>query len=257
LPDPGAGYLLDSVVRSDGEVLPLTNDAWTTALSFSSSSPAPMLQNLVHLFDWAGTGSYTLIYHSTNTTPPSILQLGPVTPFDQTGAVSSVEVIFSEPIDMATFGYGALALTLNGGANLITSASGISLTLLTNATYSINGLQTFTAAAGNYQLTVNGSNIYDLWDNSAGNVSVSTSWAEGNAAPVVQSISPISPNPRNFPVTSVTVLFSKAINPATFGNQALSLTLDGGANLINSSVTVTPQSATTFTIGGLGSLAGA
>src|SRR5208337_1128771 len=83
LPDPGVGYILERVVRSDGKVLPMTNDAWTTALSFPSSSTAPVAQNLVHLFDWAGTGSYTLYYHSTNTTPPAIVSVGPVTPFTQ------------------------------------------------------------------------------------------------------------------------------------------------------------------------------
>ena len=256
LPDPGVGYLLESVVRSDGLVLPMTNDAWTTSLSFPSSSTAPVPENLVHLFDWAGPGSYTLHYHSTNTTPPAIVQLGPLTPFTQPGAVASVNVVFSEPIDTTTFTSSALSLTLNGGPNLIGGGSGISLTLISNASYSFNGFQGLTAANGNYQLTFNASAIEDLWGNPAGNVSASTSWAEGNAAAVVQSITPISPNPRNVPVSAATVMFSKAINPATFAYGALSLTLNGGPNLINSGVTVTPQSGTTFTISGLGSMTG-
>ena len=77
LPDPGVGYILTQVVRSDGEVVPMTNDAWTTSLSFPSSSTAPVPENLVHLFDWAGTGSYILYYHSTNTTPPAIISARP------------------------------------------------------------------------------------------------------------------------------------------------------------------------------------
>jgi hypothetical protein len=257
LPDPGAGYLLESVIRSDGFVLPMTNDAWTTSLSFPSSSTAPVPENLVHLFDWAGTGSYTLHYHSTNTTPPAIVSVGPVTPFNQPGAVSRVDIVFSEPVDTNTFSYANLDLALNGGPNLITGGSGISLTLLSGSTYSINGLAPFTAADGNYQLTVNGSGIYDLWDNNAGNISAMTQWAKGNVAPVVQSISAVSPNPRNAPVTSLTVNFSKAINAATFDYNDLTLTLNGGPNLVTSAVTVTPQSASSFTISGLGPLTGA
>ena len=158
---------------------------------------------------------------------------------------------------MNTFSYTNLNLTLNGGANLITSGAGISLTLVSNTTYSINGLAPFTAADGNYQLTVNGLGIYDLWDNNAGNVSVSTQWAKGNAAPVVQSISAIVPNPRNTPVTSVTVTFDKAINASMFDYNDLTLTLNGGPNLITSAVTVTAQSASSFTVSGLGPLTGA
>jgi hypothetical protein len=257
LPDPGVGYLLTKVVRSDGEVLPMTNDAWTTSLSFPSSSTAPLPENLVHLFDWAGTGAYTLYYHSTNTTPPAIVSLGPVAPFTQPGAVSAVDIVFSELVKTNTFSFTNLNLSFNGGPNLITSGVGLTLTLVSNTTYSINGLAPFSAADGNYQLTVNGFGIYDLWDNNAGNTSATTQWAKGNVAPVVQSISAISPNPRNTPVTSVTVTFSKAINAATFDYHALTFSLNGGPNLITSAVTVTPQSSSSFTISGLGSLTGA
>ena len=59
---------------------------------------------------------------------------------------------------------------------------------------------------------------------------------------------------RNTPVDSVDVVLSEPISPASFNYQALSLTLDGGANLINSGVTVTEITPTTFSIGGLGSL---
>ena len=257
LPDPGTGYLLASVVRSDGKVLALTNDAWTTDRSFPASITGTIRENLLHLFDWAGSGSYTVSYRSTNTMPPAIVQFGPVTPFNQTGPISSVNVTFSEPVDLTTFGASALSLTLNGGPDLIASGAGINVALISGSTYSISGLQACTGTAGNYTLTVNGNGIYDGWGNNAGNVSAATSWAEGNAAPVVQSIAAISPNPRHVPVTSVTVTFSKAINASTFDFNDLSLTLNGGPNLITSAVTVTPSSANTFTVSGLGGLTGA
>ncbi len=103
VPDPGAGFLLDHVVRLDGKVLALTNNAWTTDRSFPASSTDAVTENLLHLFDWAGSGVYTLYYRSTNTTPPAIVQLGPVTPFVQPGAMSSVNIIFSEPVNLGDF----------------------------------------------------------------------------------------------------------------------------------------------------------
>ncbi len=261
LPDPGAGYILQAVVRSDGEVLSMTNDAWTTDRSFPSAITGAVREHLVHLFDYAGTGSYTLFYHSTNTAPPAILSVGPVSPFTQPGAVSSVSVVFSEPVDTTTFRPTNIVLTLGGGPNLIPNNAAVTLTLLSNTTYSINGLAPFTAADGNYQLTVIGSGLLDLWGNDAGNVSASTQWAKGNVAPVVQSITPVSPNPRNAPVTDVTVIFSKPIASASFNYQALSLTRDGGPNLITSDVTVgpapLPDATNSFVVSGFGPLTGA
>ena len=257
IPDPGVGYLLKQVVRSDGKVIALADDAWTTDRSFPASDSGAVRENLLHVFDYAGTGAYTLYYRSTNTTVPVIEQVVGPTPFTQSGAVSTVDVIFSEAIDASTFSYSNLSLTLNGGANLIAGAGGISMTLGSNATYSINGLQTLTAADGNYQITVNGNGIYDLWGNNAANSSVSASWAKGNAPVVVQSLAATLPDPRNAPVAGTSVTFSKAIDPTTFDYNDLSLTLNGGANLITSLIAVTPVSSTTFTIGGLGALTGA
>ena len=257
LPDPGADYILAGVFRSDGKVLALTNNAWTTDRSFPAASSGAVRENLLHLFDWAGTGGYTLYYRSTNTTPPAIIQVGPVTPFTRTGAVYSVEVVFSEPIDPGTFDYTALTLTRNGGANLITGGAGLGFTMVSNTTYAVTGLEPYTAADGNYQFAVSGANIVDLWGNHAGNVSASTQWAKGDVPPIVESIAAISPSPRNIPVSSVTVTFSKAINAATFDYHNITLTLNGGADLITSAVTITPQSSTTFAIRGLGALTGA
>src|SRR6185369_971645 len=47
------------------------------------------------------------------------------------------------------------------------------------------------------------------------------------------------------------------MNPATFTSQALSLTRNGGPNLVTSALTITPQSGAVFVIDGLGALTGA
>jgi hypothetical protein len=259
VPDPGVGYLLASVVRSDGKPIALTNDAWTTDRSFPSSLTGAVREHLLHVFDWvnaSGTVSYTVTYHSTNTTAPTIVQVGPVTPFVQPNSVSSVNVTFSEQVDLSTFDYRSLTLSRNGGANLITSGSGITISNVSGATYSINGLTALTAVDGNYRLTVNMSGVYDLWGNNGGNTSSFVEWSKGNVAPVVQSFGAVTPNPRKTPVTSVTVTFSKAINIATLDFNALSLTLNGGPNRITPDVTVALQSGSTYTISGLAPLTG-
>jgi hypothetical protein len=72
-------------------------------------------------------------------------------------------------------------------------------------------------------------------------------------APTVASVSSVS-SPQSGPVGSVDVTFSEPIDPSTFTTANLSLTLNGGTNLINSGVTVTQDSPATFTIGGLAAL---
>ncbi|MGC3958042.1 MAG: CARDB domain-containing protein [Verrucomicrobiota bacterium] len=256
LPDPGAGYLLASVIRSDGKVLALTNNAWTTDRSFPSSSPGAIKEHLVHLFDWAGSGQYTLTYRSTNTATPYIVQFVPVTPFTQTGAVATATIIFSEQMNLATFNYSAITLKRDAGTNLITASSGVTVTSAGGNSYTINGLTALTGVDGNYMLTVSGHNLFDVWGNNIGDTSASISWAKGNAAPVVESISAITPNPRNTPVASLLVTFSKAINPATFTLEDLALTLDGGTNLIGVGVSITTADNITFAVSGLGGLTG-
>ncbi len=256
LPDPGPGYLLASVVRSDGKVLELTNNAWTTDRSFPSSLPGAVKENLLHLFDWAGSGQYTLTYRSTNTATPSIVQFGPVSPFNQTEAVDAVTIVFSAPMDLATFDFSDLMLTRDDGLNLITPASGVSVVLVTNATYHITGLAPLTAADGNYSLRIFGSAVADVWGNSLGDVTAAIAWAKGDAAPVVESISAVTPDPRNQPVETLVITFSKAINPATFGLEAVQMTRDGGPNLITSDLTLTTEDNIHFTLSGLAALTG-
>ncbi len=63
IPDPGDGtFRLSSVVRSDGRVLPLDVNAWTTDRTFLGLGLRPIRENKLHLFDHDTTGSYTLTY---------------------------------------------------------------------------------------------------------------------------------------------------------------------------------------------------
>ncbi len=70
----------------------------------------------------------------------------------------------------------------------------------------------------------------------------------------VASIAPVTPDPRNTPLTSVIVTLNKPAGSVGIGTAALSLSDDGGPNLINGDVTITLVSGSTYRIGGLSSL---
>ena len=59
----------------------------------------------------------------------------------------------------------------------------------------------------------------------------------------VSSISAVSPNPRNTPVSTIDVTFSEPVGTWRLQHSALTLTDNGGSNLITAAVTLTPISA--------------
>ncbi len=75
VPDPGPGYRLYRAVRSDGRDMKVPYNVWATPLSFPASQTGAVHENLAHLVDFDGTGSYTLYYHTTNTIAPTIVQM--------------------------------------------------------------------------------------------------------------------------------------------------------------------------------------
>jgi hypothetical protein len=209
--DPLPGYELTSVVRSDGKVLPIGGMVWRTNRTFHADQPGATNENLVHLLDIGGTGSYSFVYALVDHVAPTIDQLTGVAGGVHTDAVDTVDVTFSEPIDQATLTAADLQLTLNGAAvampDLVVSYFG-------GNTWRLSGLGGVTAADGNYQLSIAGSGITDLAGNAASN-SAAVAWAMGAHAPVIVSVQAIAPALRNSAVTSVDVSFSRAMNPAT------------------------------------------
>ncbi len=73
----------------------------------------------------------------------------------------------------------------------------------------------------------------------------------------VTAITDVSPDPRNSTVSVVDVTFSRPINPSSLTSGALTLTDNGSANLIESGVTLTLVSGSTYAIGDLTGLTGA
>ena len=140
-PDPGAGYTLYKVVRSDGTVIPVSDQAWTTDRTIAPTGKSTVDYEL-HILDDNSTGSYLVYYKPTTTAPPAVASLSTVSS-PQSGPVDSIDVTFSEPIDPSTFTTPNLILTLNGGPNLINS----SVTIMQDSptTYTIGGLSALTA----------------------------------------------------------------------------------------------------------------
>ncbi len=249
LPDPGVGFTLVKVVSSNGTQILVGPNAWTThPVDTGTNDPGA---DLLHILDYNGTGSYTLYYLPVGAQPPAAVSLATVSPNPASGPVASVNLTLSESVDPSTFNPADVQLTLNGSANLINS--GVTFTQVSGSTYKIGGLSTLTAAPGLYQLTVLPGVVQDFAGESSTGT-VLSDWANGNVGPYVVSIGGISPNPRNTPVDSIDVTFDEAIDPTTFNYQAVSLTLDGGANLVNSSVSVSQVSSTTYQISGLSNL---
>ena len=74
IPDPGAGYTLYKVVRSDGTVIPVSDQAWTTDRTISSTGQSTVDYEL-HILDDNSTGSYMVYYRPTTVAPPAVASI--------------------------------------------------------------------------------------------------------------------------------------------------------------------------------------
>ena len=163
MPDPGPTFSLYRVMRSDGKEMLVGTNVWTTDRSFPSALAGAVRENLLHLLDFNSTGSYTLYYRVKDSVAPMILSVGAGVGALQTSAVTNVDVIFSETIDLLTFDRNDLVLSRNGGPNLIDS--GVTITGVGTNVYRISGLAPLTSLDGNYQLTVLGAGVQDYGGN--------------------------------------------------------------------------------------------
>ena len=72
----------------------------------------------------SSAGFFTVTVDNTG---PTVTRVEAVSPTPRSSVVSTLNVTFSEPIDLTTFDWNDLSLTLNGGSNLITNAVTIGL----------------------------------------------------------------------------------------------------------------------------------
>jgi uncharacterized repeat protein (TIGR01451 family) len=186
------GWVL-STPAVDGQVTPTASLSGGQTLAPGDSATLTLTVNVTAPFGAvvanraaaSSTAYDTNLANNTSNTIDTAVGLGvtsfaAVAPNPRNMAVSSVDVTFNEPVNLATFTETALTLTNNGGANLISSA--VSVSLASGSTYQINGLNGLTGRNGNYVLTVNATGITDA-DGNQGQNSVSTSWLMDTSPP--------------------------------------------------------------------------
>jgi hypothetical protein len=185
---------------------------------------------------------------------PGVTSISTVTPNPRETAVDFLDVTFSKAIDESTFDPADLSLTRDGGANLLTGAE--TITLVSGTTYRVGGLAGLTGAAGTYRFVVDASGVTSVVG-TAGVGSKVAQWTLIRFSPKVTAISAVSPNPRNNAVDTIDVTFTEPIDASTFDFSDLTLTREGGANLITAAQTVALVSGNTWRISGLAAATGA
>ncbi|HYE31261.1 MAG TPA: CARDB domain-containing protein [Methylomirabilota bacterium] len=192
----------------------------------------------------AGSGVATVRW-AKSSGAPVVAQLTEFDPIVRRAPVTSVQVQFSEAIDATTFDSADLALRLNGGVNLSSALAVI--TKVDDTTFNITGLGAVSAAEGEYSLTINAAGVKTP-AGVAGKGALTTRWVVDANGPQVVELEKPSTNPRNIVVPSLEVRFNEPIDAATFTHADVSLTRNGGANLVTSAVSVARITDTRYRI---------
>ncbi len=142
--------------------------ATVTGQSFNGTItlPGPGAFSLdIAVDDAAGNRSLRPLSLFADLSSPVVTGFGNL-PAQSASPVDSIDVTFSEPIELATFTASDLRLTRNG--TLLTLPAGLTINPVdgTSATYRLSGLQSVTAAPGLYSLQIDATGITDLASNS-------------------------------------------------------------------------------------------
>lgn len=202
--------------------------------------------------DGSAATSWTL-----NTAVPKVAFITPVSPNTRETPVDAIDVTFSKPIALSSFTTADLSLKLNGGPNLLTGAetiSSIGSPYGTGTTYRIAGVAGLTNLDGKYTFTVNAAGVTDVVSGVAGSGAASTTWTLKRVPPKVSAFAPISPNPTNVPLDTLSVTFSEPIDPATFDLADLALKRGSTVVPFTGTEKLTQMGETTWEISGLAGL---
>jgi hypothetical protein len=182
------------------------------------------------------------------TATPVVVQVGPVSPNPRNTAVATVDAIFSLPLDAATFTRDDVMLTRNGGVNLVTAS--VTIDRLTTTTFRLANLAALTATEGAYVLTVNASGV-TATNGAAGLGTQSVTWTNDTTGPALVELEEIRTNPRNIVVPTLDVTFSEPVLPASFTRADVTLSRDGGPNLVTSDVDVSQLGPVLWRVSGI------
>ncbi|MHB9035901.1 MAG: fibronectin type III domain-containing protein [Armatimonadota bacterium] len=110
--DPGQEqYELVSVVRSDGKLIRLVDNAWTTHRNIRKVNQPVYREHLLHIFDMGGSGEYTLLYEKS---APGSVGMGEV---KSKANGETVTLGGSEPLVVTAVFPGCFYAQLEGGIN--------------------------------------------------------------------------------------------------------------------------------------------
>ncbi len=247
VPDPGQGeYRLVQVLRSDGKELPADN-FWQTDRSFLIRGERPVYEDILHLFDYGSTDSYTLTYVPRDASPPTVFAIQEVMD-PRTVPVETIDVTFSEPIADSSFDFADLSLSKDGGANLING--NVTIASLTKSVYRIHGLSTLTETDGEYVLTVDAAGVTDPFGNPGIGVTAEL-WRKGEFAPAIVSILGVESEYRNSAVPFVVVDFSEPIDLESFDDEDISLTRNGATIPLDGQLVISALDGGQYHVAGL------
>jgi hypothetical protein len=203
----------------------------------------------IRLYGANSTSGEYFVSIAVDATPPTAL-IAPVSPNLRNTPVSQVQIVFNKPVSGLTL--SNLSLTNGSGPNLLTASQ--TLNTSDNTTYTLGNLATLTGSDGNYTVSLAASP--NITDSSGGYLASGASATFTiDTTPPTTTISPVSPNPTNSAIGTMQIVFSKAVSGVSLA--ALSLSADGGPNLLTSSQTLTTSDNVTFTLGNLSSLTAA
>jgi len=176
---------------------------------------------------------------------PPQAQIVPVLPDPRNSAVQAIRIEFSEPItglDVAD-----LQLTLDDGPNRLTGAE--PLTTLNSMSWLLGGLTGLTEEEGVYRLTLvaTETGIQDQVGNLFA-LEVWQTWTVDQTQPTA-AIVPVVPDPRTLGVGRLTLGFSEPV--VGFDLSDLTLTRDGGENLLTADQILTSSDGITWTLDNL------
>jgi len=182
--DPANGlYKVVSVTREDGQEIPVSN-VWQTHVTLPDGKE-PVYENMLHLTDVFKSVSpvkYKIKFVAKDQAVPQIVSIDTVPEKFVTKPVSSLTVVFSKPIDPATFSYEDMTLRVQGGANLMDAS--VTITKIDPVTFKIN-FGTKTLADGFYVLNIQTAQISDLTGTS-GEFGKQATWTQFAHIPFVQ-----------------------------------------------------------------------
>ncbi len=250
IPDPGNGkYVLIGVRRNDGQVLPVGLNAWQTDRTFKEVDEPPVHEDMLHIFDYDGTGTYTLTYRALDDSRPTVVSVEQP-PQVTAVPVDALDVVFSEPIAPADFTVADMTLVRDGGDDLLQGAQDIVVEQIDPVTFRVKGLAAYGASDGVYTFTVDAAGVTDLFGN-PGDGAASSVWRLSGTIPGVIATSGLPSGPSNRLPGDVFVTWSAPVDLTSFDAADLTLTRDGGDNLVGPGIAITQVDACTSRISGL------